>query len=799
MKQRQHIMAALLALCLLLAACGGKRQSGGPDRLSGTAAYTSDMVPLDLPVTHLTASGAKGGRLYLAGMEEEPAEEDGGELSSSFSYSSTTTGDDGDFAFYSGGAERAVLYRMDAATGDLVKLEGYVPGEGASVTAIVPCGDGALWVLETTSGGLDGLDLTEVGSEGNIVFNMSDSGPDGLVWRRLDATGAQELDRVDVTELAGRLGADAVTDTRMDREGRLYAASGSTVAVLDAGLSTLFACKGQETVEKLISLADGGVGAVTCSEESRTVYPVDFKGQSFGAARPLTGSADRIYTGNEKYDFLYTSGDSLYGWSMESAAPEKVLSWSGAGVDKRQVEALCLLADGQGAAVLQEGGMWPVSYSLARLSPAGEDALMGRTVLTLATMGLDSETRARVLEFNRTSGTHRIEVRDYSEYNTPGDASAGLSKLNTEILAGNMPDLLDVSGGIPLRRYAARGLLEDLWPFIESDAGLGREGVMERVLQAAETGGKLYRVFPRFTIETAAGAPSAVGDKMGWTLDELRAALEKLPAGCSVLNAGETSSSLLETMFADRLDRFVDWETGTAGFDSPEFRAILEFCASFPDQAQSQSGEEADAYTRVAGGEQLLLPVYLGDLTSIQIYRALFGGAVTFVGYPGEGGAVSFQAEGGLAMSSSCRDKEGAWTFLRQALLPEGKQFMAYAADFAVNRADFEREAQESMAFNYVKDENGNTITGPDGEPLLEGSAFVFVGGQGILLKPATQADYDQVMALYEAAEGMSGRDENIWAIVQECAGAFFAGDRTAEDAAGAIQNRVSLYLNEQR
>lgn len=793
MQQRQHMMAALLALCLLLTACGGKQQSGGPAQLSGTAAYTSDMVPLDLPVTRLTASGAESGTLYLAGMEEEP-EEEGVELSSSFSYSSTTAGDDGDFTFYSGGAEKAVLYRMDTATGEPVKLEGYAPGDGASVTAIVPCGDGTLWVLETTSGGLDGLGLTAVGSEGNIVFNMSDPGPDGLVWRRLDATGAQELDRVDVTELAGRLGADAVTDTRMDRESRLYAAFGSTVTVLDAGLSTLFACKGQETVEKLISLADGGVAAVTCGEESRTVCPIVFEEQSFGPARPLTGSADQIYGGNETYDFLYTSGDSLYGWSGENAAPEKVLSWSGAGVDKRLVEALCLLPDGQGAAVLRDGSVWLASYSLARLSPAGEDALAGRTVLTLATMGLDSETRARVLEFNRTSGTHRIEVRDYSEYNTPGDASAGLSKLNTEILAGNMPDLLDVSEGLSLRRYAARGMLEDLWPFIESDPDLGREGVMNRVLEADEIDGKLYRVFSGFTISTAAGAPSIVGDRQSWTLEELKAALDKLPEGCCVIGDNETGSSILEGMFSDSLDRFVDWETGTAGFDSPEFQAILEFCGSFPAQARETGG---DAYTRVAQGEQLLLPVYLNDLASPQIYRALFGGEAAFVGYPNEAGSgVSFSVDGGIAMSSACRDKDGAWSFLRQALLPSGDKYMM---EFPVSRPDFEKRARESMEITYLKDENGDLITGPDGEPMMEGTSFVFIGTQLIELKPASQADYDQVMALYERADRISGRDENIWAIVQECAGAFFAGDRTAEDAAGTIQNRVSLYLNEQR
>ncbi len=385
-----------------------------------------------------------------------------------------------------------------------MKLEGYTPGEGASVAAIVPCEDGSLWVLERVSGGMEDMTLDDLGS--GLVAAGGDIGWASQVWRKLDASGAQELNRVDITELAEKLGVDAVTDTRMDREDRLYASSGASVTVLDAGLNVLFTCKGQETVERLVPLA-GGVGAVTGDGSGRTVYPIDLESQSLGASRPLTGSADRIYDGNERYDFFYSSGDSLYGWSAENAAPEKLLSWSGAGVDKSQVEAMFLLPDGKGAAALRDGRAWPVSYSLARLAPAGAEDLAGRTVLTLATMGLSSETRARVLEFNRSSSQYRIEVRDYSEYNTSGDASAGLSKLNTEILAGNMPDLLDLSDEIPLRRYASRGLLEDLWPFIDSDPELGREGVMERPLEAAEVDGKLYQIFPRFAIETAAGAP----------------------------------------------------------------------------------------------------------------------------------------------------------------------------------------------------------------------------------------------------------------------------------------------------
>ncbi len=790
-RHTRHITTALLALCLLLTACGGKQTGGSPGRLSGTAAYTSDIAPLDLPLTELTASAAGSGDLYLAGLEEaapDEAEDGDGEITSSGSFSfSSTVSDDGGFTF-STGMGTAALYRLDADTGELMKLSGYAPEEGVSVAAIVPCEDGSLWVLERVSGGMEGMTLDDLGS--GLMAAGGGISWASQVWRKLDAAGEQELDRIDVTNLAEKLGVEAVTDTRMDPSGQLYAASGSTVTVLDASLSTLFTCRGQETVERLVSLS-GGVGAVAGDENGRTVYPVDLESQGLGPARPLSGSADRIYDGNEKYDFFYSSGDSLYGWSAENAAPEKVLSWSGAGVDKGQVETLALLPDGRGTAALREG-------HLARAGAAGmgEEELAGRTVLTLATMGLSSETRARVLEFNRTSSQYRIEIQDYSEYNTSADASAGLSKLNTEILAGNMPDLLDVSGGIPLRRYAARGLLADLWPYIESDPELGRDKVMERPLEAASMDGKLYQVFQRFALETAAGAPAAVGDKMGWSLEELRAALAKLPAGGSVLGPNKTKDSVLETMFANSLDSFVDWEAGTARFDSPEFQAILEFCASLPAQA---SGEDMDEYTRVASGAQLLLPVYLNDLQSIQLYRALFGGGVTFAGYPSEGGSgVSFSADNGMAMSASCKDAEGAWSFLRQVLLPIGEQ-PAPGLDFPVNRADFEQAAEKSMEFSYLKDETGNTVIGPDGEPMLEGTAYVFAGGQGVMLKPATQADYDQVMALYEAADSLVSRDENIWAIVREQAGACFAGDRTAEEAARAIRSRVELYLNEQK
>lgn len=62
-----------------------------------------------------------------------------------------------------------------------------------------------------------------------------------------------------------------------------------------------------------------------------------------------------------------------------------------------------------------------------------------------------------------------------------------------------------------------------------------------------------------------------------------------------------------------------------------------------------------------------------------------------------------------------------------------------------------------------------------------------------------TQEQYDQFMALYNAIDSISNYDENIYKIVNEVAGGYFNGDKTVQDTAKQIQDRVTLYVNEQR
>ena len=60
------------------------------------------------------------------------------------------------------------------------------------------------------------------------------------------------------------------------------------------------------------------------------------------------------------------------------------------------------------------------------------------------------------------------------------------------------------------------------------------------------------------------------------------------------------------------------------------------------------------------------------------------------------------------------------------------------------------------------------------------------------------QEEYDAFMALYEACANVYSYNDEIMQIILEEAAAFFEGQKTAQETASLIQNRLSLYVSEQ-
>ncbi len=804
----KKVTALLLALCMVLglAACG----NGGDDtsQLSGTI-YMPEYIDFNLDAEYINSGYCDGQNVYVIAeirTETEPyVDPDTGESFPNYEY---TTG----------------IYRIPLDGGEPVKLENFestpVPEgvEGSSNISNIRGGeDGTLWVTEdvyTTTFELP----ADFDPNTDDKWNYPSESTNSQILRQLDSTG-NELSRIDTSGMQEKLGADYINSMIMDPEGCFFTSvqtygettSETKIVVLDKDQNILFTIEEENLWGQLTLLGDGTVGMSVWSEEGGQVLrTIDKAAKGWGAEYPLPPNGGNIYTGSQKYIFYYDNGDSLYGFNKETKAGEKILSWSAANINKDELMFFTFLEDGRIVAMTRSWGLNgnDMTMELAILTETDASVLKDKVTLTYATQYLGYDERNKIIDFNKSSDKYRIEIKDYSEFNTAEDYKAGLTKLNTEIAAGNVPDILNVSG-LPIQQYGAKGLLEDLWPYIDNDPDLGRDAIMENVFKAAEQDGKLYQVFSTFSIQTVVGATKVVGDRMSWTLDDLQAALATMPEGCTIFGEGDTKAGMLSNVLAQNMDAFVDWSTGQCSFDSEDFISLLEFCNSFPleyDWNNVDWEEYEDDNTRVMNGKQMLLNAYLYDLgDSLQMYEVVFNGDYSFIGFPQEDGSVgsSFSLGNGIAMSSTCKDKEGAWSFMREYLMPQyanvDEEYMIGGYNLSTNKADFEKMVEMAMKKEYQLDENGNQVLDENGQPIEVPKYTYGFNDLTVDVYATTQEQYDQFMALYNAIDSISTYDENIYNIVNEVAGGYFNGDKTVQDTAKQIQDRVTLYVNEQR
>lgn len=806
----KRLAALLLAACLLagLTACGSKEDKTA--QLTGKV-YVPQFLDCKLDVDYIQGGCADEENVYIIGNTDEEAEEtdpDTGET-----YTTYTSHYD--------------LYRIPLDGGEAVRLENYqmtqLPedAEGnVSIQRVEPGEDGTIWVTEyvyTYTFNLpEGMDRTSDEAWEYQEYQES------TVRRQLDSTGA-EIQRMDVTDLAEKLNVEYLnSNPAFDRAGNLYVCDETHLYVLDSQLNVLFTLDGENLWGDMVLLGSGDMGLLNYFHDEATetygyrMKTINLEAKGWGAEYSLPSNAYTAYPGGGEYLFYYMNNDSIYGYKAGAEEGEKIFSWIDSNINRNDVEFFSFLSDGRVVVVTatrdwnDAEGTVSVDVELAVMTGTDRSQLPEKKDLTFATMFLSYSMRNKIIEFNKTSELYRINVKDYSEFNTAEDESAGLTRLNTEIVAGNVPDILDSGRQMPIRQYAAKGLLEDLWPFIESDADIGgRGGVMEHVLQCAEVDGKLCQVFPNFYISTVVGAKSVVGDRMSWNLAELREALAKMPEGCSIFGQSDTKSGILTNLLQMNADSFVDWSTGECHFDTNQFKAILEFCNTFPAEFSWEDlgeGEYEDDYKRILNGKQMLVQTTISDLGySLQEYKGVFGGEVSCVGYPREDGGVgSAFIQGGtsLSISSTCKEKEAAWSFVRQILLPVTDDEENYygGGQFYVNKKDFDKSMTDAMTPQYETDENGDPVLDENGNPVeLTMGGWWITDDVQIEVKTPTQADYDQFMALYNAVDSMSYVDEKVSEIVNDEAAAYFAGDKDLDSCAAQIQSRVKIYVNEQR
>ena len=361
--------------------------------------------------------------------------------------------------------------------------------------------------------------------------------------------------------------------------------SGNLLATLDMSLLAIapdgtiaYTIPSDDYISSLVRLPDGTVGALISGMQGMELRSIDTDTKSFGEAITIPNNVWTLLSGDEDYDFYFTSGMYLYGFRLGEENPEQVLNWMTCDINGQSLDtsSISISPDGTIRGVVSEYTNDKTETQLFTISKVPADSLPKKQVLTVAQLEYypDYDLSNRIVRFNRSHEDVRIEYKDYTEYNTEDDLSVGMTKFMTEVMAGTLPDILPTRQ-LPYKQLAAKGLLEDLYPYMDADKDISREDFFPNLLAALEVNGALYQMVPAFSVETLTGAASIVGDTPGWTYDKFNEALAKMDEGCTPLDPYVTRDSVLSSLLYSDMDSYVDWTTGTVRFDSDSFKQRL--------------------------------------------------------------------------------------------------------------------------------------------------------------------------------------------------------------------------------
>lgn len=550
--------------------------------------------------------------------------------------------------------------------------------------------------------------------------------------------------------------------------------------VLDAEGNSKGQIEFDDYISNVLTLADGTVAAIGYGNVGMQMSVIDRDKMEAGEAVAI--GAENMIPLDEK-NMLMAEGTSLYTYNLEDQSKAEYLNWMDCNISSSSVSSFGMLSDGNLAVHLNSwsNSTGASTSDIVILKEIDESEASKVTSIDVACMWVDSEVEEKAIEFNKKHDDYKINIIDYSsDIDEEAEWEDMLNSFTTAVASDTDIDIVIFNDYSQVTNFAAKGLMIDLYELIDSDQVLKREDFLQNVLTACEQDGKLVTLPTYFSLFTVVGKAADVGTEAGWTLDEMLALLESKPEGTELFY-GMTREQALSMCLSLGYNQYINWNDATCNFNSQEFIDVLEFANMFPEEFEYE--EEVDEAVLMNEGKVLLTQYYLGDFEQIQMYTEVFGGDVTYIGYPtteGNGAMLAFNNMYGI--TKNCKEKDAAWEFVREFYLPTEKTADNYYSyyGFSVRQDDFDYYCEQAMS------NNGN-VGGTWGWGSFE-----------VEIKPATQAQVDGVKELVNGTTAVSGAVSNdMLNLIKEEAAFYFSGEQSAEDVAAKIQSRMEIYLSE--
>ena len=694
-----------------------------------------------------------------------------------------------EFDIESGSLIREVSFPEELEGIDPTKLipEGHDVSEfdtGVSITRFAALPDGTFVAIFYVYANEKIPEGEEVVDNENIIYKTRYAIV--LLDKDLNITSAKELDFPEIEQ-----GDANLSNLFVDAKGNI----GVTIAKYDEnGNSFILAlvdsnCEITQKIPLQINSIDNcfltneGNLMVTYYDNNWNIMTGEFDLQNGSFGEPLKEMPD-YYTSVGKVEgddqkLLIASDDILYRYSKADGSKEELLKWSDVDIKSDSVQRLIGKEDGTFFAVLYS---WNTGKTeIARISQKKRGDLAEKKDIIVATLYEDYALSSAAIEFNKANSDYHVTVKEYYNWeNEDADLEDARKTMINDLGGAADIDIVNMSD-FSTSSLVKQNVVDDITPFLTSGGKLNISDYNESVLNCYKFDGKLVAIPKTYYLTTLAVKKDLIPAE-SWTVKDM-IEFDKAHPEMALMDYSYRMS-ILQLCLYNNMDYFVDPETGDCRFDSDEFKEILEYVGTYPEEIDWEHYDDSESEIEKVQNHRVIAEnVYLYNLQSVQEYTDyVFRGEANFIGYPTISGEAEtiIEPSGAYGICTASKQKEDAWKFIEYVLTSE----MDNDYGFPANNKDLQKLIDKEL-------EKAGQKTG----------AGVGWGGTDEVYEYhyATQEEIDLFYEMLGKAvlSPATGGDQEIFNIIEEEIESYFSGQKSVDEVAKVIQSRVNLYVKE--
>lgn len=694
-----------------------------------------------------------------------------------------------------------------------VRCVGSRPDGGATVLADSK-DTGKTWLFVSEEAGGDWTAQEVPLSLADSWVSGAAAAPDGTVWlagsfaetdgirvKKINPDGTVEEKTPELPGVEERDSNNVITQIGIDAVGRIFVLDlNGDILKMDpetADCTERLDC-GDEYVrffgvagEKLLAVSESGIGVYDTA--TGAALPEDIVLREIIAADSSLTSADAegtvplVFTaGMETGSIVHADRSGIYYHKDGATVNEQLVSGELNSVGSLSLVQIAMTGEEEFLIL----GKDAAGSRVVRFYYDKEVSALPETELTVYALEDSDLLRQAATAYQKENSGVFVSIRIGMTGTDGVTAEDAVAALNTEIMAGNAPDVL-ILDGLPADSYIEKGLLADLSGIV---AEIEQEdGLFSNIKSAYEKDGAIYGMPARFFPVLVSGTGEAVkaGESVTGYADYVEGAAAENPEKEAVCNL--PAKGVLWTLYrADSAnwltadgtlneERLTEWLLAAKKiFDTSKDKSDRTFYTRFENVLYGTIGS---GQGEVMAGDVLSCYGTLVDMSGLEMLLAAREASGADYGILGGAQAKSFVPHLRAGISSDSKAQEAAAGFIKTLL---GKACGSVDQDgFPVNRAGWTALCEDAVR------KYGSESTISIGSVDEEGRDRSFT------MDDLDQEAVEGLQAVLESLSVPTLTDSTIEAVVTSQGEAYLKGESSLEDAVTAIRQKLSIYLAE--